>query len=158
MRIEPTRIHVSKLLPGFREVVPWLTAAQERVWRLRMKREWIREQLRAPHGYSADGNHASCDEPWDEAFGAAYLPIFTHCILDCCAHKLQLINTLMHEAAYLSEATKSMSAMVDPSGSAVDDGCWCCRHGDSHGHRPQPADCRGKRGPVKNEQRGQRRS
>ena len=44
------------------------------MWRLRMKREWIREQLRALRGFPPDADHASCEEPWDEAFGEAPVP------------------------------------------------------------------------------------
>ena len=55
--------------------------AQERVWRLRMKREWIREQLRALRGFPADADNASHGEPWDEAFGAASVPPHTYLVV-----------------------------------------------------------------------------
>ena len=49
---------------------------QERVWRLRMKQQWIREQLRALRGFPAD---ASSEEPWDDAFGAAFCRFSLSC-------------------------------------------------------------------------------
>jgi len=42
--------------------------AQEQLWRLRSKRAWIREQLRALRGFPKDSAY---DEPWSDAFGAA---------------------------------------------------------------------------------------
>ena len=48
------------------------------MWRLRMKREWIREQLRALRGFPTDADHASCEEPWDDAFGAAPAPSYQY--------------------------------------------------------------------------------
>lgn len=42
---------------------------QEKLWRLRAKRAWIREQLRAQRGFSGTSDDASYAEPWAEAFG-----------------------------------------------------------------------------------------
>ena len=49
----------------------WL---QEKLWRLRSKRAWVREQLRALRGFP-DHASASYEEPWDEAFGEKLSPL-----------------------------------------------------------------------------------
>jgi hypothetical protein len=54
---------------GVQSDVPLSACEQERLWRLRAKRAWIREQLAAARGFpaAASGSYA---EPWGEALGA----------------------------------------------------------------------------------------
>ena len=51
-----------------------MVALQEKLWRLRAKRAWIREQLRALRGFPEGTQDASYAEPWAEAFGARSEP------------------------------------------------------------------------------------
>jgi hypothetical protein len=43
---------------------------QERLWRLRAKRAWIREEIQALHGFPDED--ADYEEPWNDALGEFY--------------------------------------------------------------------------------------
>ena len=59
--------------------------AQERLWRLRAKRAWIREQLQALRGFPDVAADADYAEPWSDALGKPpHRPPSSHGLAETC--------------------------------------------------------------------------